>query len=508
MIYGHIVGKDYGDTMAIDVYIQKGTTSQIRSKIMGNTCGVSWVATATKEPFTATEDYLHGGESRHITTYIANLEDLKNSSWVYRIEDVLDSSVAYDFPVTLYNGPDAECGDGNPSPSPSPSPSSNPSPTPSPTPTSTPSPFPSVPTGDGLCESPQVANDVNTLANQLAPLVREASQITGQEIPFDVPNGGDFRTQFINPVTVNLAMLALEETYITLKSSLEAARDITEESIQTNTSLLTAAEQQKATLLERRQNVHQTKMDRDVKNAIIQDIKEQLNQLSPQIQELQNALKILERYLVTTEHLLSKIYALEDSILETANNLVSCVTNGNGNGGDNGNGGGNPPPSSSPTPDPYESPCPAGMDMQSMVAEYDAKAQAKRKVSDGTIGKGKTIAISEVIENNVKENLVAHSGETSRLGTVRTPDEDGRDPIFEQTPMSPNKGKRYNITDAERKIMEFIAHQQKYNGTKPNNILLYADRETCKYCKPIAREYRGKFPSTKLFWFDKTGKCY
>ena len=197
MVYGQYVGKDYGDAMAVDVYVEQGTTSQIRSKILGNTCGVNWVMTYVEDPFTATDNYMYGGQRKRISTYISNIDTLKNSSWTYRIEDVLDSSVAYDFPVTLYNGSDAYCG-GNPSPSPSPSPSSNPSPTPSPSANPTPSPEPSssptlTPYDPNLQCTPNFTNQLERMANELnhihskipgAPPLQNTSATSGFQVQF------------------------------------------------------------------------------------------------------------------------------------------------------------------------------------------------------------------------------------------------------------------------------------------------------------------------------------
>lgn len=176
MVYGQYVGKDYGDAMAVDVYVEQGTTSQIRSKILGNTCGVNWVMTYVEDPFTATDNYMYGGQRKRISTYISNIDTLKNSSWTYRIEDVLDSSVAYDFPVTLYNGSDAYCG-GTPSPSPSPSPSSNPSPTPSPSANPTPSPEPS----SSPSSEPEVCSEeTKAEPKDIEALIRDYQQLKKQ----------------------------------------------------------------------------------------------------------------------------------------------------------------------------------------------------------------------------------------------------------------------------------------------------------------------------------------
>ena len=184
-----------------------------------------------------------------------------------------------------------------------------------------------------------------------------------------------------------------------------------------------------------------------------------------------------------------------------------CFGNGNGNGG---GGGGTPSPT--PTPNPYESPCPIGLDMQQMVNDYDARAQQARKdydIKNGGRGAAKrpTVSIADVSQYDTIQFYASHSGKTSYTTTVRTPEEDGRQRYFTDPPLDP-RGIPYSYYDAERKMMEYLADYNHHSNSTFGDIKLYADRETCQHCQPLAGEFRQMFPNTNLLWFDKTGKCY
>ncbi|MEZ0373499.1 MAG: hypothetical protein ACAI44_30700, partial [Candidatus Sericytochromatia bacterium] len=358
----------------------------------------------------------------------------------------------------------------------------NPTPTPTPTPTLVPN--------INICD-PKLINEGRQLIHEAEKLLNSINNPGIESTASSGDSAEDFSTQGLSDFSLT-ALQRLQLELIGLSADIKLPRYIEEK---TNFENQIVSDQNR---IEELQN-----QIRDIvrgpgnnKYEQIEPLQTEINGLRTDIRDNQEEVRRRERSIQEQE----RIIELREQIREYQERVQTEPSDC-------------PEPEPTPTPDPtptpeptptappneHEIPCPPNI--QESIDSYNQKAaQAHR---DYNIGAKKAVTI---IDAGDKSGLVAHSGEKSKPGTILTPEEASRPRYFIDPPLAPN-GIPYSYTDAERKAMEYLAHE--YNGQNPStNVVLYSDRPTFQHCQPIAGEFRQKYPNARLLWFDSAGKCY